>query len=203
MTAKIETLQDRFLSGSLDTSVWSDSSSWDGSSFPGTASFSFGEMTIPTSGGGITSVGSYDLTGSGVSAELLHADSTAQNLLLVSPDRINYAYIKVAPANSSGPLAVIAGHGAPDDEMTLINYDISKHRFLRLCENSGTLYFDVSGDGLNWQNIASVPTPFTATSVAVSVYAGGIGSGANSGQWGNIGYVPVSSRYVSPGFGVR
>ena len=50
-------------------------------------------------------------------------------------------------------------------------YDPARHRWMRIREQLGTLYFEYSGDGCAWSLLAGVPTPFSVSLVSVSLFA--------------------------------
>jgi hypothetical protein len=51
-------------------------------------------------------------------------------------------------------------------------YDPVAHRWLRLQESNGTMYYQVSPDGTQWTDFARVPTPFAVSAVRLIIAAG-------------------------------
>lgn len=49
------------------------------------------------------------------------------------------------------------------------NFNATNHKYLRIREASGIIYYDVSNDGLTWNSFGSVSTPFAITSLMVGV----------------------------------
>lgn len=202
MNAKAETLQDRFLTGSMDTALWQDSLNWDGSSFPNTPTFSFGKFSVSQNDvAGLGSVSAFDLTGSAFSAELLYIDDPSQTGAEISvSDGTSVIYFQV---NASTLYA------AYWDVSTVVcgsmTYDPAVHRFLRISEVAKKLYFDYSADGTEWVNLAQrVADPFDQANVKLYVSVGATPHGTGvGGEWTNVGLVPVSSRLADPGFASR
>jgi hypothetical protein len=203
--AKIETLQDRFVNGTLDTSVWDATTDRNGTAFLQTPAFSYGLVTCPGESGGsvysgIASVGSYDLAESGLSVELFSVDPAASADFLVQDSAGNSPNLWVNPTGPTLEFAV----GPDSIVVATVPYSAVDHRFLRICESGGTVYADTSPDGAEWANLGSVATgALDASSVRVQFNVGDYPTSAVAAQWGNIGYVPVSSRLVDPGFTSR
>jgi hypothetical protein len=53
-----------------------------------------------------------------------------------------------------------------------VPYDPKEHRWLRLRERSGTLYWEVSADGQEWTALVSKPDPITLTSLSLKIQVG-------------------------------
>jgi hypothetical protein len=200
--AKIETLQDRFVNGTLDTSLWEDGTDANGMAFAQTPVFSYGEMTCPGATGqysGISSANRYDLTESGLSAELIYVDPTAT---------ATFALVDSTGATvllwANTPSGVLEFSIASGTAVATIPFVPAEHRFWRICEAGGNFYADVSPDGIEWVNIGSAAnSTIDATGVKVMLDCGGTTVAPVAVQWGNIGYVPVSSRLVDSGFTTR
>lgn len=54
----------------------------------------------------------------------------------------------------------------------IIPYDPAVHRWWRIREDTGTIYWDTSHDGITWTNRRSVPTPFDVTALSLSLLSG-------------------------------
>jgi hypothetical protein len=124
--------------------------------------------------GGFTSVvTNYDLGNSQIAVELVRA-------LRNTPSSETYLYIKTA-ASDRLYFKVQAGlfyaskqaSGAPSStHLAERPYDPAVHRWMRVREQLGTLYFEYSPDGCEWELLVSVPTPFSVSSVRVELAAG-------------------------------
>jgi hypothetical protein len=201
--AKIETLQDRFVNGTLDMSLWEDSTDPAGSALLQAPSYSYGEVTCPGNASaqysGIYSVNSYDLTESGLSVELIDIGPDTTATFALEDGSGNSALLW---ANTpAGTLEFSIHSGTAVATLTFVP---AEHRFWRICEAGGNLYADVSPDGIEWVNVGSAAnSAIDATNVKAFISCGGTATGPVAAQWGNIGYVPVSSRLVDPGFTSR
>jgi hypothetical protein len=168
--AKIHTLVDHFGDDSIDTTRW----------------YAYGPVQEvnqrieirPVSGvsgsyGGIGTATAYDLRDSQVSVELVRplrntaGAETYVVVLAASGDRVTfkvqqgllYCSRQAAGAPSATRLAQVA-------------YDPAAHRWMRIREQLGVMYFEHSGDGCAWTVLASLPTPFNVSAVEVEVAAG-------------------------------
>ncbi|HEX8830780.1 MAG TPA: vanadium-dependent haloperoxidase [Longimicrobium sp.] len=167
---KAITLVDNFGDNTTDTSKW----------------FTFGNVqevnqrleirpagNTVNSYGGYTTPSIYDLTNSEVVVELVralrHAEG-AQTYLLLQNTAGDKLYFTVqnglfyctkfpAGATSSTHLAEVA-------------YDRTRHRWMRIREQLGTLYFEYSADGCEWSLLVSVATPFPLTTLKIELSAG-------------------------------
>lgn len=122
---------------------------------------------------GYDTTGIFPLTGSFVSIELVHAitgltdDGTFLQITLNSTNTITfYVYndTLIAETQVASSYSTIASAA----------YNSTNHRWIRIRESGGTIYFDTSPDGYsdNWTNFASVANPFAITAVYASVFIG-------------------------------
>lgn len=131
----------------------------------------------------------FDLTGSFVACQLLDVGSRSLSTWLVSPvvcgpDGANFVNWSIDASNNLKAKKTIAG------ALTVIattTYDATVHRYFRIRESAGTIYFDYSSDYRTWTNFTSTANPFTITS---------INAGINSGTTG----VEVSTTSAKFGF---
>ncbi len=198
---KIGTLCDHFDQGSINPALWSAPAggslgsvqeyavpstltltpSYGGISFPFT-------MTIPVvacSGAtvGLVSNTAYDLTDSGISVQLpywIRRGTYSAGFALYSGG----SYVGFILSNGGGI-------GAQDSlgNGNTFTYSASTVAYLRIRENSGTVYWDYSADGINWTNAFSEADPFSLTGVNVNLYVTGSGSPPASIAWTNVNYV--------------
>ncbi|HEX6750699.1 MAG TPA: vanadium-dependent haloperoxidase [Longimicrobium sp.] len=172
--AKAHTLVDNFGDNAIDTAKWNSFG------VPWAGPFEVNqrlEIRAVSSGsnvyGGIVSVASYDLTSSQVAVELvrplrntngaetyLHlVNAAGDNLFFKVQDGIFYCTRKAAGATSSTHLAEVY-------------YDRTRHRWMRIREQLGIVYFEYSADGCEWTLLISIPTPWDVTSVKIELAAG-------------------------------
>lgn len=123
---------------------------------------------------GIDSEELIDLTGSEISIEVLDVGNQGLASLEVNPidlllDADNHllwlitngdlgAYKKVA-----GTLSLVGSS---------VTYNATDHRWLRIRESGGTIYWDASPDRSTWTNIASLATPFALSPLLLTISIG-------------------------------
>lgn len=165
--AKAHTLTDNFNDNSTDNSKWS----------------SYGpiqevnqRLEIRPPGnlaqyGGYRSAGTYDLTGSFIQAEVVQVLSgrqVSETQLMALGDGNNSLFL-VAGAGLLACGARVAGTGGV---FKTIPYDPELHRWWRLREDGGVVFWEVSADGQSWPAVATMPTPTSAnkTTFLSSIY---------------------------------
>lgn len=165
------TLCDHFDQGAVNTFLWSAPAGGGVLATVGTsvvsttasttfAPISNGEVSFPVSVSlptlictstsstqvGIQSVSNYDLTGAGVSLEILSfSGSGAMDFSLLATNALQWSI-----ENDSGTYHVNISY--PDGTGRFEDTFSSAYRFLRIRESSGTAYFDSSADGVSWTN---------------------------------------------------
>lgn len=110
-------------------------------------------------------------------------------------DKCAYVEVVEAPSNSTGAQALLSLEATNGDVIRInkegtglffqyypngegattvdsVAYDNTTHRWWRIREDSGTLYYDTSTDGVGWTNRASVGTPVAITAMAVVLKGG-------------------------------
>lgn len=162
---------DSFAATTLDTNKWG----------------SFGTVTTPgvtinmasqpgtTNYSGVTSNSSIlDLTGSYAYSEIVNAGNqsiaTWQVVAIATVKDANNAlnfYVESSLLTAQKQVATVFTTVRGD---TL--YDTVKHKFLRIRESSGTIFFDYSSDRIQWTNYTSLANPFAITAVQLKVAAG-------------------------------
>ena len=188
---KIESLQDRFTTASLDTSLWQDTTALSGSAFGTPIVYGYGLLSLPggsIGSSGICSTGTFDLQDSAISAELVD-QSQGDNYILVQ---------NMTSGNGASWVAGIHVEAILGGVIASALYDSTIHRFFRIVETGGTLYWDYSRDGSTWHQFTSHPATFDTSSVQASIYSDGIGLGTYSSQWANVGFIPASQRQACP-----
>jgi hypothetical protein len=131
----------------------------------------------PTSGaalyGGYSSVSTYDLTDSQVTVEvprvLRHVDGAETYLSIANTagDRVDLTVSRGVIHGSRRAAGTSAF-----TRLAELPYDAAAHRWWRVREQRGTLYFEFSGDGRAWTVLAAVPTPFSLAAVRIDLTAG-------------------------------
>jgi len=75
-----------------------------------------------------------------------------------------------------------------------VTYDADVHKWWKIRESGGTIYFDYSTDGLSWTNLGSVANPFAVTSMEMDLFVSEYTSTATPGAawFDNFNVVPYS-----------
>lgn len=167
--AKMETLRDTFGSGSLDTDKWLaiSGATVDQNKVKLTAI----KSTFPTTVG-VESKTYYDITESYVVAKLevpvsyfgLANIDFGVNTYPITPP--NKAYFSIYNKYVSGEYvytlaAVVALNSQNSLEVATVAYNSTSHAWLRIRESSGTVYWEVSSDGIKWSIVHSQAADFS------------------------------------------
>lgn len=139
---------------------------------------------------GYTSRFRYDLTGAALEASVVGTDGRSAilevrthqdyRIQLVKEDAVLYAAIFNAP-----------------DEGTLdeIAFDPTTHRYWRIREGGGTLYWETSVDRITWLELHSIPVPFDLTHVAGALAGGGQLATAEDVRFDDVGRDAPATAY--------
>lgn len=194
--AKLETLTEDWSSGSITGSgQFADNTS-------GHGSISSGQLAISTpSNSGffyVISNSKFDLTGSYALCQFFASNVSSANIwpevwpLMIQLDGNNIIVFLV----SSGKLtARNIVDGSNNDIENGTDYDPDVHKWVRIRESGGTIFWDYSTDGTTWTNYASASNPFDVTSLNMQFAASSFSSGASSGThtFDNLNLPPTVS----------
>lgn len=169
--AKMHTFFDQFSTGSIDTGKWDpfDSVSIDS----GRLKFTMTSGS-PSSGGSLTSLVGYDITSSSAFIEIVDAGqgttpkADVDFFFLDAVSSAHYFNIFL----SGGTLN--AGFGSPSIPYAYIAsvaFNAVNHRWWRIREASGTLFFETSANGSSWNSLASIAHGVSPTNMLVTLYA--------------------------------
>jgi hypothetical protein len=188
VNAKTEYLTDRF--DTKDTVEWN---------YTGNAAVSGGRLQItPTSGYDVNRIitqNLYDLTGSSIVTELAQTpnlgNGTTQAYVIARINGTNYEAI----GYSGGKLYMdesVAGIPSTDIATT---YDPVAHRWLRMREASGTIYWDTSPDGVTWTNRRNKAAGISLTALYIQVESAYFGTEPSPGVavYDNVNLVPIGN----------
>jgi len=163
---------------------------------------------------GVTSAARYDLTDAALEVEVVEVGGV-YTLIELDPFGPGLAQIYV----SSGTLVA----KVIDTVRAEIPYQAAEHRYWRMRESGGTLFFETSPDRAVWNELHSEPMPFPVEHVRALLAAGGqLAGAASEARFGDINleaapdlrYCPASdlvdrfddgalgpswSRYLDPG----
>lgn len=120
---------------------------------------------------GYTSVITYDLTGSSAYIQNIQNLSTtagAEAVFSLQLDANNF--ICILTAQGGYIFRIRTANSDSDTYLSPIN--LSQHKWWRIREQSGTIYWDTSPDCITWNNQRSASTTFAITSLNVIICAG-------------------------------
>jgi hypothetical protein len=170
VAAKAATLIDPLTGASINATLW-------GGIF-GTLSESSGGLLITnpisyTGYGGMDSVSSYDLTASQFSSRLVNGGNQALTSWEVVPVR---AYLNannlLAWYLNGGTLRSQAKVGGTNSFPNSLTYSAAVHKYFRIREAGGTIFWDWSTNGVTWTNLSTLATPFAITALQGGLNAG-------------------------------
>ena len=188
---KMETLADAFPGTSVDATKWT--------SFGTAVAVSGNILSVssqPSTTGfaGIISKARYDLTGSYALVQLVSAGnqySTTQAILTAQLDLNNMIQLLVQNGN------LVAQYALANTYTVVLSaaYNSTSHKWLRIRESAGTVYFEYSATGTGWTTFTTLAAPFALTSLQASLQEGQYGGAdpAATSQWANVNTPPVSS----------
>lgn len=168
---KVETLSDNFNDNSIDTSKWVEYEAL-GATIAETGGMLAYQLAPTTnqSWSGLYSVNTYDLTGSYAFVEFPSATSgnswfdltLSQEVIPIVDNFVSFG-INVGTQNVEA-VKEVAG---VDTVLFSTAYIPATHRWGRIREVSGTLYWDYSSNGYTWINMYSTTSPIAVTDVYV------------------------------------
>lgn len=119
------------------------------------------------------------------------------------PDGTNIGFTVNSVA---GTLRCYNNVGYTDGAAVSLTYSNTTHRWMRLREVSGTVYWDTSTDGLSWTNRRTLATPAWITSsvntLALDLYANRTGGATDYIEFDNVNSAPSASPSGFTGFGI-
>ena len=157
------TLRDDFKNNSIDFAKWSTSM---------TEGMSISEInqeleiTTVTTGGQayLRSGTTYDLTGSQVSVKIVNAGNQSLASLQVFVCEIEAPALGFINYKIIGNQIYARSAGA---NVASASYNPLIHRYLKISEDSGNIYWKYSSDGVTWNSFCSIVNPFAITSVYI------------------------------------
>lgn len=187
-SAKFHNLTDNFDDNSINATIWNDD----------TASETGGQMVVTanTSTGtynGISSDSRYDLTESYAFIQLVSAGDTSLSFTTYILELYNDT-VDLYWAIEYGATDEIVAYKSPNSvdytEIYRATYDPDVHKWFRIREASGTVYWDTSADGTNWTNRDSDVTGYDLTALNVFFGAENPASGSTTVTFDNFNVAP-------------
>jgi hypothetical protein len=188
---KVENLTDNFNDNSINATLWND----DNTSETG------GQMVVTATTGqgtynGIASDELWDLTESSAFIELVNAGDTSLSFTTYILELYNDT-VDLYWGIEYGATDEIVAYKSPDQstytEIYRATYDSSVHKWFRIREASGTVYWDTSADGANWTNRASDATGYDLTALNVFFGVENPGSGSTTVIFDNFNHLTSST----------
>ena len=136
----------------------------------------------------------YDLTGSAAYVQLVQTpnlgNGTTEAGLVLEIDSNNSEQI-----GYSGGALFMRERATGSNSDTTLTFDAVNHKWLRLRESGGTVFWDTSPDGVTWTNRRSKAAGITLTSLTVSLFSGYYGTEPSPGTaiFDNFNTLGVSS----------
>lgn len=166
------TLIDRFDQQTVDTTKWT---AFNPSQVSENGVLNVSNVISGTTYGGVTSVNTYDMTGSSFCSQLINAGNQSlaswqAQPVFMSVDSLNCInwYVNGGTLHAQKEVA-----GSFSDVLSGLTYDSTQHRWFRLRHSGTTLFWDYSADGRAWTNYTSLANPFgSITGVTLVVQAG-------------------------------
>lgn len=171
----ISDLSDPFNQNSLNTSLWNEFTG-------GSATIAYAQtgvtVTFPASStsstdGDISTDSPYDITGGSVYVRILEvpsASTQADAVFALQANGFNEQYRWVYEAGTLYAQYFVAGSGTTPFSVT---YDSTVHKYWRIRESGGTIFWDTSVDGSSWTNRASVSLPLAIGATKLTVLLAG------------------------------
>lgn len=178
--AGFATFSDPLTASTQNTGLWGGNFgtlAWTGGGFLITNPINY------TGYGGQSSNSAYDLTGASVFVNIANVGSQVLVSCESVPLEVNFSssanrlFFYVNGGNISC-FKTIAG--AQTQVGSSATYNSTTHKWLRIRESGGTIFFDRSTDGKTWTNMTSVANPFAVTALFVATSLGTYANEASS-----------------------
>lgn len=183
--AKFNTLVDAFPGTSLDGTKWASSSG---------ITVSGGTLRIPlTSGYPWAKTVNDDLTSSSVLIQATNSAwaTTFEFYFQAKIDNSNMIGFEVYRSNTLSFTHMIGGTNTPAGSVT---YDLTAHKWLRLRESSGVVYWDASPDAVVWTNLASATTTLNFSTCYITIQGGDSANGTSVTLINNFNIPPAAKN---------
>lgn len=187
---KIATLSDDFTT--LDTTT-----KWN--AIGSSVTVSGGELveSTTTTGSDLITKSRYDLTSSAASAKITqipaHQGPTEQNMvgIFIRKDESFVHHLLTMEIWNNLVLSREWIDGVDDN--TTVTYNSTNHRYLRIRESGGTVYWDASPDGASWTNLRSKTPNFTPDNMVLQLSSmiWGTGTAGDTAKFDDFNIVPA------------
>lgn len=186
-----ETFSDNFNDNSLDLSKWAD---WSGSDVSETGKTLQIQSSTAASYKGMNSAVRGNLTGSYVQVEVPHVLTGltgANTLLQIAIDDQHTLTLYVGGTTFAAEYQVSGVYTTP----ATVAYSAVAHRWWRIRESGGTIYYEYSADSASWSTLTSVTAPFAVTNLRMSLFIGTTAANASTDTaiFDNVNAFPLLS----------
>lgn len=207
------TLRDTFDTNTLDATKWGTFT--DAGSTVANVNQEIEISNAASAGyGALLSKSFFSLYGSYVATQLIDAGNQALSLdaipVYIVDSQVSELNNLLWEIESNNMFALYVLNGAQTTAHSGTTYNSAIHKFFRIRESSGTIFWDFSTDGISWTNYASITTAtFTYGLISFQIgMQGGIFTtpGTSTSKYDNFnvlptppqGYVKISNRYTGP-----
>lgn len=170
--AKTSTFQDSFDTSGISGN-WSTSLSADATQVTNPGGCIEISHTATIQYNALDTASTYDLTNDSMYIQLVNAGNQTiashEAIFQVYLNSTNHAWFTASNGNLAAFTLISGTQTQIGSSVTYSNFS---HRWLRLRESGGTLYWDVSFNGSNWTNLWSAADPFTLTAINPTIQSG-------------------------------
>lgn len=172
---KVDTLKDNFTGGSLDAAKWS--ADW---ASGGDATVVDGRLRLQTGSSAyawsvVFSNNYFDLTDSAVYVQIPDPGNRPTNWaarIAVTPESGTTDWVRMYVSDVYGVVTQISNNDSLIHNDGTSTYDPAVHRWIRIRESSGVIYFGFSADGIDWtEEFSSGAVNWNMTAIQVSLEA--------------------------------
>lgn len=149
---------------------------------------------------GIASNSTYDLTGSYAFLETVTLPSSSTNAGAILTLKVNGSN-ELRWIKEASTLYAQRTVGGTRTTVTSFAFNSSTHKWWRIRESGGTIYWDTSTNGGSWTNRGSWTNTLTITSIEVNVHVACYQNETNPGNFyaDNFNIIPITGQDISHG----
>lgn len=167
--ASMSTLRDPFVGANLNTQLWNLFTGGGATTSNGNGmTVNYPASSTSSTDGDITSVTTYDLTGSNAFMQVLSVPSNATSAdaaLTMKVDASNFLRFVKEGSTLFAQKQVLTVTAT----VSSATYDPVLHKWWQIRESGGTIFWDTSTDGETWTNFTTFVNVLTITSITVLI----------------------------------